>query len=307
MAFGETLGRVRASYYEDPQGKDAFRAQAYGSMFDVGYAYRQSKQDQAAMAEVAALQRNIAEQQLSMAAQSAADEAAYRNRILMRIADMDNALKSSMAKLGPRSQVDGADIAANYQTFRSQLMDDYYNTVERVSSQGKASAIRRGMDRSTQFTDEQAQLIAKSTDQLANIDQAAFDAAINRSKSFSDAINSGRQGTFDEITGVLGKAAELEGQFVTNNAPSQMTNASSTFTNFANNAATNYADSQSVFGDTMASFNEKIAPDIGYGFGNRAAGPTDTGSGADARYLASLEKYAGDNVDALREAAGVNS
>jgi len=275
MAFGETLGRVASSYYEDPQGRDAFRAQAYGSMFDMGYAFRQNRQDQAAMEEIAALQRSIAEQQLSMAAQTAADEAAYRNRILERIASMDSALKSSMAKLGPRSQVDGADIAANYQTFRGQLMDDYYNTVERVSSQGKASAIRRGMDRSTQFTDEQAQLIAKSTDQLANIDQAAFDAAINRSKSFSDAINSGRQGTFDEITGVFGKAAELESQFVTNNAPTQMSNASSTFTNFADNAAKNYADSQSVFGDTMASFNEKIAPDFGYGFGNRAAGPTD--------------------------------
>ena len=177
MAFGETLGKVASSYYDDPQGKDAFRAQAYGSIFDMGYSFRQSRQDQAAMEEIAGLQRSIAEQQLSMAAQSAADEAAYRDRILARISDMDNALKSSMAKLGPRSQVDGADIAANYQTFRGQLMDDYYNTVERVSSQGKASAMRRGMDRSTQFTDEQAQLIAKSTDQLANIDQAAFDAA----------------------------------------------------------------------------------------------------------------------------------
>ena len=183
--FGETLGRVRASYYDDPQGKDAFRAQAYGSMFDMGYSFRQNKKDQQAMEEIQALQRQLTETQMNLAAQSAADEAAYRDRILERISDMDGALKSSMAKLGPRAQVDGDDIAANYKTFKNQMMEDYYSTVDLVASQTAASAMRRGMDRSTLYSDEQAALISKSADQIPGIHQAAFDAAINRSKSFA--------------------------------------------------------------------------------------------------------------------------
>ncbi len=299
--FGETLGRVRASYYDDPQSKEAFRSQAYGSMFDMGYSYLQNKRDQAAMDEVAAMQRQIAEAQLNIAAQSAADEAAYRDRILTRISDMDSALKSSMAKLGPRADVDGNDIAANYETFRGQMMEDYYNTVDRVASQTEASAIRRGMDRSTQFTDEQAQLISKSAGEIPRIHQAAFDASINRSKGFADAVNSSRQGTFDEITNVLGKAAELESKFVTNNAPTAMSNASTSMTNYANNAANNYADSQTVMGDTMASFNEKIAPNFGYGFGDQAK-YNNADDGAQARFVASLEaQLQPDLVDRLRK------
>jgi hypothetical protein len=299
--FGETLGRVRASYYDDPQGKDAFRAQAYGSMFDMGYSFRQNKKDQQAMEEIQALQRQLTETQMNLAAQSAADEAAYRDRILTRISDMDGALKSSMAKLGPRAQVDGDDIAANYKTFKNQMMEDYYSTVDLVASQTAASSIRRGMDRSTQYSDEQAALISKSADQIPGIHQAAFDAAINRSKGFADAVNSSRQGTFDEITNVLGKAATMEGQFVTNNAPTALSNASSSMTNYANNAANNYADSQTVMGDTMASFNEKIAPNFGYGFGNQAK-YNNAEDGAQARFVASLEaQLQPELVDRLRK------
>jgi hypothetical protein len=299
--FGETLGRVRASYYDDPQGKDAFRAQAYGSMFDMGYSFRQNKKDQQAMEEIQALQRQLTETQMNLAAQSAADEAAYRDRILTRISDMDGALKSSMAKLGPRAQVDGDDIAANYKTFKNQMMEDYYSTVDLVASQTAASSIRRGMDRSTQYSDEQAALISKSADQIPGIHQAAFDAAINRSKGFADAVNSSRQGTFDEITNVLGKAAELESKFVTNNAPTAMSNASTSMTNYANNAANNYADSQTVMGDTMASFNEKIAPNFGYGFGNQAK-YNNAEDGAQARFVASLEaQLQPELVDRLRK------
>lgn len=299
--FGETLGRVRASYYDDPQGKDAFRAQAYGSMFDMGYSFRQNKKDQQAMEEIQALQRQLTETQMNLAAQSAADEAAYRDRILTRISDMDGALKSSMAKLGPRAQVDGDDIAANYKTFKNQMMEDYYSTVDLVASQTAASSIRRGMDRSTQYSDEQAALISKSADQIPGIHQAAFDAAINRSKGFADAVNSSRQGTFDEITNVLGKAATMEGQFVTNNAPTALSNASSSMTNYANNAANNYADSQTVMGDTMASFNEKIAPNFGYGFGDQAK-YNNADDGAQARFVASLEaQLQPELVDRLRK------
>ncbi len=302
--FGETLGKVASSYYDDPQGKDAFRTQAYGSLFDMGYSYRQSKVDEAAMKEVANMQRQVAEAQLSMAAQSAADEAAYRDRILQRIGTMDTALKSSMAKLGPRATVDGAEITKNYQSFRGQMMDDYYDTVNLVASQTEASAIRRGMDRSTQFTDEQAALINKSADQLGTIDQTAFDAAINRSKGYADAVNSSRQGTFDEITNVFGKAATLESGMMTNNASANMQNASNSMTNFADTTSANFNDSQAVFGDTMANFSEKLAPNMGYGFGNRTD-RTDTGQGSDARYLASLEALAGDKVSSLKTAAGI--
>ena len=272
--FGETLGKVASSYYDDPQGKDAFRTQAYGSLFDMGYSYRQSKVDEAAMQEVANMQRQVAEAQLSMAAQSAADEAAYRDRILERIGMMDTALKSSMAKLGPRASVDGEEIAKNYQTFRGQMMDDYYDTVNLVASQTEASAIRRGMDRSTQFTDEQAALISKSTDQLGTIDQTAFDAAISRSKGYADAVNSSRQGTFDEITNVFGKAATMETAMLTNNASG--TNLQQRGDRFAQTLPTSTA--ASLYDDSPTGMRRhewraltKSSPrTLGYGFGNRA-------------------------------------
>ena len=297
--FGETLGKVRSSYYDDPQGRDAFRTQAYGSMFDVGYSYVQNKKDQAAMEEIAQLERQVAETQLNIAAQSAADEAAYRARILERIGDMDTSLKSSLAKLGPRAQVDGDDIAKNYQTFKSSLMDDYYDTVDLVASGSKASAIRRGMDRSTQFSDEQAALISKSADQIPGIHQAAFDAAINRSKQFADSVNSGRQGTFDELTNVLGKAATMETSMITNNAGTNLNNAATTLQNFGNRAGSQYDDSQTVMGDTVASFNEKIAPNFGYGFGNRA-NYSDPAASMEQRQLAAYRNaLGGDKADAI--------
>ena len=296
--FGETIGNVVGSNY-DAGSKGRYKAQAYGSLFDMGYSYQQSRKDEAALDEITALQRQIAEAQMSAAAQSSADEAAYRARIIERINAMDTSLKSSMAKLGARTQVDGDDIAANYKTFRGQMMDDYYETVEMVGSQNKASAIRRGMDRSTQFTDTQAELIKKSTSQLGAIDQSAFDAAISRSKGFADAMNSGRSETFSELTSVLGKAAEMEGQFVTNNAPNQMKNASSALDGFGTNAYNNFQDSQSVMGDTMASFNEKLAPNFSYGFGDKGV-YTDLAGGKDARRDAALRAaIGGDKYDQI--------
>ena len=71
-------------------------------------------------------------------------------------------------------------------------------------------------------------------------------------------------------------------------------------TNYANNAANNYADSQTVMGDTMASFNEKIAPNFGYGFGDQAK-YNNAEDGAQARFVASLEaQLKPELVDRLR-------
>ena len=68
---------------------------------------------------------------------------------------------SARAKLGDRAGVNAGDIYNNYQSFRTQIMDDYNQTVDRISSQGYADAIRRGMDRSTQYTDSQADLVER--------------------------------------------------------------------------------------------------------------------------------------------------
>jgi len=310
MAYGSAIAKSVGSFYpadaEDPNsGKFAAQLEGIGSLFDVGYAYRNNRQAQQLQRETNALRRNIAERELTMAAQTAADEQAMRERVLGRVSAFDDELKSTLASLGTMPQVNGQEIANTYRSINSDAMDKYYKTVELASSKGKADAIRRGMDRSTQYDDKTAALIEKSAGVIPAIDQASFDAALQRSQDYQNAIYNSRKKTLDEITGVMTGAIDYENNFATNNAVNQYGNAGQNFNQFATEAGSNVNDAQKELGRVLGKFQEEVAPNMGYAFNKDIRNPVDVRGSNDAAELAFLrEKYPDDAsafVSSLRE------
>jgi len=165
MAYGDTLGKFAGSFFE-PGSQAAAFSSFLGNVYDIGDSYFQNRKDQQRADAALRLQAQVAQEQMNMAAQSARDERAIRQRILDRVAMLDQDLLSQRAKLGERVGVNAGDIYNNYQTFRTQIMDDYNDTIDRISSQGFADAISRGMDRSTQFEESQADLARKAASEL---------------------------------------------------------------------------------------------------------------------------------------------
>jgi hypothetical protein len=266
MAYGEAIGRTAGGIF----GADS-RAAAVGTtaggLYDLYSAYQQNSTDQALQAEAMKAQQQLMQYQAQLAAQQAADEQAIRERVLTRASELDYALKSAQSNLGLPTQVSGQDIQNNYNLFRDQMQGDYNRTLDRVSSQGYADAIRRGMDRSTQFSDERADLARRVADELPQLDQAAWDAAIARSQGYADSLNSQRGMLNDELQNTYSAAANLEKGLLTNSAPSMVQTAVGNANTVANNASNQAGDSQTFMGTALGRFTEKVAPNIGYAFG----------------------------------------
>lgn len=293
MAYGDALGKAYGSFF-DAGSKEAVRASVYGNLFDMGMSYLQNQREQQAAANARYMQEQLVQQQAQLASQRAAEETQLRQRTLDRAAQLDLALKGAMAKLGPRVGVNPGDIYNNYTTFRTQIMDDYNDTVDRISSQGFANAIRRGMDSSTQFDEEKATLARKAASELPKLDQAAFDAAIARSKSYADSLNYGREATMKEFSDMTNSVANIEKNLLTNNAGNLMSGASSSYSTVANAYGNQADDSQEFLGNAVGRFTEKIAPNIGYAFGE---GGTFTDTSDAATELAKYKSIYGDLKD----------
>ena len=300
MAYGSAIAKSVGSFYpadpEDPNsGKFAAQLEGAGSLFDVGYAIKNNRRAQQLQGETNTLQRRIAERELTMASQTAADEQAMRDRILGRVSEFDDELKYKMASLGDMPQINGQEIANTYRSINSDAMDKYYKTVELASSTGKADAIRRGMDRSTQYSDKTAALIEKSAGVIPAIDQASFDAAIARSKDYQSAIYNSRKNSLDELTGVMTGAINYETPFATNNAAAQFGNAGQTFNKFATSTSAGAQDAQKELGRVLGKFQEEVAPNMGYAFDKDIENPVDVRGRSDAAELAYFrDKYKDD-------------
>lgn len=263
MAYGDALGATIGSFFEDGSRGQALSS-FMGNIYDIGDSYFRNRRDQQMADASLRLQAQVAQQQMNNAAQQAADERQLRQRMLDRAAQLDQELMSARAKLGDRAGVNAGDIYNNYQSFRTQIMDDYNQTVDRISSQGYADAIRRGMDRSTQYTDSQADLARKAAGELPKLDQAAFDAAINRSKAYADSLNYGRDSTLKEVNDMYSAVANLEAKAMPNNAAGALANAYTSSSNFAATQGNRAADSQDYMGAALGNFREKVAPNARY-------------------------------------------
>lgn len=263
MAYGDTLGKLAGSFFEPGSQGQAFSS-FMGNLFDIGDSYFQNRKDQQQADAALRLQAQVAQEQMNNAAQNARDERALRQRILDRVAMLDQDLMSQRAKLGPRVGVNAGDIYNNYQTFRTQIRDDYNDTVGRIASQGFADAISRGMDRSTQYTDRQADLARKAAAELPKLDQAAFDQAIQRSKSYADTLNYGRDAALKETNDMYSSIINLEAKAMPKNAGTILNQAGTGVNAFANTYGNRASDSQDYMGQALANFNEKIAPNARY-------------------------------------------
>ena len=265
MAYGSAAATAAGSFFDDKKTKASL--DFMGSLWDIGDSYFTNKKDQELADSQLALERQMGAAQMKLAADNAADQAALRQRILDRAAQLDYQLKAAESKLGARANVNAGDIFNNYQTFRTQIMDDYNNTVNNIASKGFAEQIRRGMDRSTQMTDRQAELARKAAAELPKLDQSAFDAAIARSQNYATALNSQRAGIFDELATVYGGASDMEKGLVTGSEMSMLNTAYNNQSNRAANAANLADSSQEYMGNALATFKEKVAPNLGYSLG----------------------------------------
>lgn len=259
MAYGDTLGKLAGSFFEPGSRNQAFSS-FMGNLYDIGDSYFQNRKAQQKADAARRLEAQVAQQQMNFAAQQAADERAIRQRILDRVAMLDQDLLNQKAKLGPRVGVNAGDVYNNYQTFRTQIMDDYNQTVDRISSQGFADAIRRGMDRSTQFDDSQAKLARTAAAELPKLDQAAFDQAIQRSKSYADTLNYGRDASLKETNDMYKSVIDLEASMLPKNAGTTMSQAGIAANRFATGYDSAAEGTQDYMGQALANFNEKIAP-----------------------------------------------
>lgn len=270
MAFGEAIATALGSFYE-PGSQSAALASTIGGVADVGLGLFQYISANNRAKEAAATQQALVNNQVGLANAQYADEKAIRNRVLDRTASLDGALKATLANLGPRVGVNTNDIRNNYDYLYAQAMDDYNRSLDRISSQGFADAIRRGMDRSTQMTDERRELADAAATNIPKIQQAAFDAAIARSTQYADAANYGRDATLNEIDSVYSRPISYETSLVSQNAPGILNSAVGNSGTLATNAANAAADSQTYLGDAVGRFTETIAPNVGYALTGRGS------------------------------------
>ena len=157
MGFGDFIGRsINSVYGTDAQGnptRQGMFAQSLGQGYDFYQARRQAKQDEAELRRQQTLQRNIMNQQMAMAQQRAGEETALRQGVVDRTKLLDQALMQARQAMGQSPVATQDDINREYQSISEMMKDEYGNVIDRVSSQGFADAIAKGMDRSDRFRD----------------------------------------------------------------------------------------------------------------------------------------------------------
>ena len=257
-----------------------------GTLLDIYQGWNQADDASEARANELALQSYLIQQEQGRIAQREADMRALRDRALQRGAELDGALKEAYAKLGARVGVNPADVNQNYVSNMNRFMGEYNKTVGTVASQGFSDAISRGMDNSTQFTDQQAEIARKAATEIPALQQAAFDAAINQSRNYADTLNYGRDQTLNEVGTVYGTAADFDRDIYNQNSTGGSYNNLITDQRAIANQATDYAGgAQDFLGDAVGRFKENFS------FSNSGSGNTRsrvTGSSYDPELEARL-------------------
>jgi hypothetical protein len=264
--LGEAAGKGFGSALKEGS-RGRMMAEAGGSFFDMGMSLTSMMQDEAIARDQMAFQQRLAAEYQAMAASKRQSELQAQEQLMKRTGQLDYEIKKASAKLGEYNMVDEDGIKKNYDDLRTNYMSSYMDIVERVSSSETAANIERGLGSSTFNSDRQADIIEKSMDKVAELDNLAFDSAIARSKNYADALNSGRANALDETKGVYSAAINAENPMLTNFAPQMMQQAYQQQGDFTKMAMNNAADSQETFGAAVGRFGEEIAPNLGFTFG----------------------------------------
>jgi hypothetical protein len=301
MAIGEFLGKMYNGYMgTDKDGnptRKGMLAQAAGSTFDYMNAYKQSNEDEALAAQALAQQQQIAQEQLGLARQRAAEEAGIRQGIVNRSQMLEQAINQARDAMGDFKGASQGDINANYAQIREQMMGDLNNTIDRVSSQGYADAISKGMDRSDRFKDSQRELSTSYADQMRKIDQEAYNAAINRTQANQDTLFAGRematkdvglgyQSAIDNLKGIMPDSANAGYEYARG--------ASEDMATARGNMATDSAKARGTMG---ANLSTKYGDNLGF-----MLGKDDNFTNSSSKKLAELEQQNADLTKRLKNA-----
>ena len=269
--FGDIFARGLSSIYGTTPSGDPTRAgmaiQTGGKIFDYYQTQKQLERDEELLRREQAAQRRIMAEQLDMARRRAGEESSIRQGIVSRTQQLEQALNQARAAMGQAPIATQDDINQNYQQIRDTMRNDYFDTLDRVSSQGFADAIAKGMDRSDRFRDEQRDLSRQSAQELRKIDQEAYNAAISRLASNIDTIQKGRTNRLKEIGDVYGGGIDYLKSVMPTNAGTLMQNVRKGQDALTKSASTNLADSQKVAGTYQQRLEENVSPNLGYMLG----------------------------------------
>jgi len=301
MAIGEFLGRLYNGYMgTDEDGnpsRQGMLAQGAGATFDYLNSRKQSEIDEQNAARALQQTQAIAQAQLNMAQQRAAEENAIRSGIVNRSQLLEQAINQARASLGPIPVASQQDINTNYNQIRDVMQGDLNKTIDRVSSQGFADAIARGMDRSDQFRDQQRDLSIGYADQLRKIDQEAYNAAINRTQQNQETLSAGRDIAYKEAGAGYQSAIDNLRGIMPTNAQSALNQAGTSQDRISSDLQALATDSQKASGTLQANLAEKYGGNLGY-----MLGKSDNYTNASAKKLAELEQQNADLNKRLKNA-----
>ena len=303
--FGDIFAKGLSSLYGPTSTGDPSRAgmaiQTGGKIFDYYQTNKQLEQDEERLRREQAQQRAIMAEQLDMARRRAGEESSIRQGIVSRTQQLEQALNQARAAMGQAPVATQDDINQNYQQISDMMRDDYYKTMDRVSSQGFADAIAKGMDRSDRFRDTQRELGEASAEQLRKIDQEAYNAAISRTQSNLDTLYSGRDKRLGEIEDVMGAGISGLQSAMPTNAGTLYGNAQTQQNTLTTGAQANVTDSSKALGTIAGDLSKNVAPNLGYML-NR---PGTTYNNPDAAKIQDLEDEIRDLQRRNRSLSGI--
>lgn len=301
MAIGEFLGKMYNSYLGTDENGDPSRrgmfAQSLGAGYDYLGARKQAEIDEQNAAQAMAQQQAIAQQQLAMAQRRAAEEQQIRSGIVNRSQQLEGAINQARAAMGNFTPASQADINTNYQQIRGMMRDDLNSTIDRVSSQGFADAIAKGMDRSDKFRDDQRDLSKQYADQFRKIDQEAYNAAIARTRENQELLSAGRDMAYKDAGASLQTGIDNLRNAMPTTATSAYGNAMSSARNIGSDYSNMATDSQKALGTMQAGLDKKYAGNIGYMLGrdDNYTPPVNEELRAANERIAALEAQVGQN------------
>ena len=277
--FGDVFSRGLASFYGPTASGDPSRAalgiQTGGRIFDYYQTQKQLERDEEILRREQAAQRRIMAEQLDMARRRAGEETSLRQGIVSRTQQLEQALNQAREAMGQAPVATQDDITRNYEQIRGTMRDDYFDTLDRVSSQGFADAIAKGMDRSDRFRDTQRELGETSAEELRKIDQEAYNAAISRLGSNLDVLYKGRENRLGEIEDVMGAGISNLQSAMPTNAGTLYGSAQSSQDSRVTGAQTNVTDTNKVAGEQLAGLGKDVAPNLSYMLGRPGSAYTN--------------------------------
>jgi hypothetical protein len=298
MAYGEWLGQAYNGLAgTDAQGnptKAGLWAQTIGAGYDYWQAEERSKKDRQAYEAQLAAQQAIAQQQAQYAAARAAEETALRTGIVNRSQMLEAAINQARSAMGPLPTATQGDINTNYQQIRQMYMDDLNSTIDRVSSQGYADAISKGMDRSDRFRDTQRDLSQEYASQLRKIDQEAYNAAINRVGTNQKTLMEGRQNVYSDLGAGYQSGIDNLKSVMPTKADSAYNTAQTAAQDLRKERGDTAVDSAAGASSAQSTLANKYFPNLDYMLGN-----TQSYNNPNAKKIADLEQTNKDLQDRL--------